>query len=89
MRDRWRCHNHATRTSARYHVLSLSAVVQRASRLLCYLHEWARASLAMSSSEGENFDFDDVSGSESDDYAPVKKVRPVDYVFPTRRSCEL
>ncbi|KAG6869034.1 hypothetical protein C0993_004707 [Termitomyces sp. T159_Od127] len=27
----------------------------------------------MSSSEGENFDFDDVSGSESDNYAPVKK----------------
>jgi hypothetical protein len=27
----------------------------------------------MSSSEGENFDMD-VSGSESEDYAPVKKV---------------
>lgn len=30
----------------------------------------------MSSSEGENFDLDDVSGSESEEgYAPVKKVR--------------
>ncbi|KAG6820232.1 hypothetical protein H0H93_003595 [Arthromyces matolae] len=27
----------------------------------------------MSSSDGENFDLDNVSGSESDDYAPVKK----------------
>lgn len=27
----------------------------------------------MSSSEEENFEIDDVSGSESDDFAPVKK----------------
>ncbi|KAF5377158.1 hypothetical protein D9615_006417 [Tricholomella constricta] len=31
------------------------------------------SSLEMSSSEGENFDLQNVSGSESDDYAPVKK----------------
>lgn len=35
----------------------------------------------MSSSEGENFDMD-VSGSESEDYAPVKKVG-VGYFFLT------
>jgi hypothetical protein len=29
----------------------------------------------MSSSEGENLDLDNVSGSESEDYAPAKKVR--------------
>ncbi|KAG5715323.1 hypothetical protein E4T56_gene5639, partial [Termitomyces sp. T112] len=27
----------------------------------------------MSSSEGENFEFDNISGPESDDYSPVKK----------------
>ncbi|RDB28584.1 DNA topoisomerase 2 [Hypsizygus marmoreus] len=31
----------------------------------------------MSSSEGENFDIENVSGSESDDYAPVKKTTKV------------
>lgn len=31
----------------------------------------------MSSSEGENFDLDNVSGSESEDYAPVKAVRTI------------
>ncbi|KAF8060944.1 DNA topoisomerase II [Lyophyllum atratum] len=29
----------------------------------------------MSSSEGENFDLENVSGSESDDFAPVKKIK--------------
>jgi len=32
-----------------------------------------RVTQSMSSSEGENFDIDNISGSESDGYAPVKK----------------
>lgn len=61
--------------------------VSRADCWLVHLNEVARVALSfhchrklfglvhpltMSSSEGENFDFENISGSESDDYAPVK-----------------
>lgn len=70
------CHNrhvlwtrNATRRSTTSFSLSTTTTI--------FANNFHRRFSAMSSSEGENFDLDNVSGSEdSEDYAPVvKKVR--------------
>ena len=48
-------------------------------RHLNLINNHHRSVSTMSSSEGENFDLGNISGSESDDYAPVKK-KPVNRV---------
>jgi len=68
-----RCRHPLSRTGTRR--LSHVATTEHDVRARCVhlINHHHHSVSTMSSSEGENFDLDNISGSESDGYAPVKK----------------